>query len=172
MEQYVLAKYYMTTNVYRHRVRLITDQMIIRAIVLGIEEDGLDDLRESTRSTTRRSSSSNTRNGTDARLMFQFDNVRKAKYAGAGNSSIASNSAVAISEFTSSKCHGVRLRGQCPAPEDRARARERNPITKERSRQRIAEVLSAISGPAARSRRFEVIVHGFDTKSVRTHLTQ
>lgn len=44
VEQYVLAKYYLTTNVYRHRVRLITDQMIVRSIVLGIEEDGLTDL--------------------------------------------------------------------------------------------------------------------------------
>ena len=46
VEQYVLAKYYLTTNVYRHRVRLITDQMIIRAITLGIEDDQLADLRE------------------------------------------------------------------------------------------------------------------------------
>ncbi len=45
VEQYVLAKYYLTTNVYRHKVRLITDQMLIRAIVLGIEEDHLDPLR-------------------------------------------------------------------------------------------------------------------------------
>ncbi len=46
VEQYVLAKYYLTTNVYRHRVRLITDQMIVRALILGIEEDDLTDLRE------------------------------------------------------------------------------------------------------------------------------
>lgn len=39
VEQYVLAKYYMTANVYRHRVRLITDSMIGRAIKLGIEQD-------------------------------------------------------------------------------------------------------------------------------------
>jgi HD superfamily phosphohydrolase len=39
LEQFVLAKYYMTTQVYRHRIRLITDQMIERAISLGIEED-------------------------------------------------------------------------------------------------------------------------------------
>jgi len=39
LEQFVLAKYYMTTQVYRHRIRLITDQMIARAISLGIEED-------------------------------------------------------------------------------------------------------------------------------------
>jgi HD superfamily phosphohydrolase len=46
VEQYVLAKYYLTTNVYRHRVRLITDQMIVRAIQLGIETDGLEQLRD------------------------------------------------------------------------------------------------------------------------------
>lgn len=44
VEQYVLAKYYMTANVYRHRVRLITDQMIGRAIKLGIESDGLEQM--------------------------------------------------------------------------------------------------------------------------------
>lgn len=46
VEQYVLAKYYLTTNVYRHKVRLITDQMIVRAIVLGIERDGIQELHE------------------------------------------------------------------------------------------------------------------------------
>jgi hypothetical protein len=45
VEQYVLAKYYLTTNVYRHRVRLITDQMLTRAIVLGIEQDGIKELK-------------------------------------------------------------------------------------------------------------------------------
>jgi len=44
VEQYVLAKYYMTANVYRHRVRLITDAMIGRAIRLGIESDRLEQL--------------------------------------------------------------------------------------------------------------------------------
>ena len=39
LEQFVLAKYYMTTQVYRHKIRLITDQMIARAISLGIEKD-------------------------------------------------------------------------------------------------------------------------------------
>jgi len=41
----VLAKYYMTTQVYRHRIRLITDSMIQRAIVLGIEKDRIGWLR-------------------------------------------------------------------------------------------------------------------------------
>jgi len=44
VEQFVLAKYYMTANVYRHRVRLITDQMITRSIRLGIEADHLPDM--------------------------------------------------------------------------------------------------------------------------------
>ncbi|WP_073167029.1 HD domain-containing protein [Desulfofundulus australicus] len=35
LEQFVLAKYYMNTQVYRHRVRLITDAMLVRAIEPG-----------------------------------------------------------------------------------------------------------------------------------------
>jgi HD superfamily phosphohydrolase len=46
LEQFVLAKYYLTTNVYRHRVRLITDQMILRAIILGIDQDRIDELQQ------------------------------------------------------------------------------------------------------------------------------
>ena len=46
LEQYAMAKYYMTANVYRHRVRLITDQMIVRAITLGVETDQIDELRK------------------------------------------------------------------------------------------------------------------------------
>jgi len=45
VEQFLMAKYYITSQVYAHRVRLITDQMLVRAIVLGIEEDGLEELR-------------------------------------------------------------------------------------------------------------------------------
>ena len=39
LEQFILAKYYMTRQVYRHKIRLITDQMIIRGIELGIIKD-------------------------------------------------------------------------------------------------------------------------------------
>lgn len=46
VEQFALAKYYMTANVYRHRVRLIADQMIGRAIQLGIERDRLELLKQ------------------------------------------------------------------------------------------------------------------------------
>lgn len=46
LEQFVLAKYYMTTQVYRHKVRLITDSMIGRALDLGIRKDGIEWLRK------------------------------------------------------------------------------------------------------------------------------
>jgi uncharacterized protein len=46
VEQFVMAKYYLTTMVYRHKVRLITDQMIARAIALGIERDEIAQLSE------------------------------------------------------------------------------------------------------------------------------
>lgn len=79
VEQYVLAKYYLTTNVYRHKVRLITDQMIIRAIVLGIEEDGFDDLHaiyafDNSPEFVRRYTGWN-----DARLMAAFCGEAKPK---------------------------------------------------------------------------------------------
>lgn len=38
-EQLLLAKYYMTQQVYRHRVRVITDSMIVRGLELAIEAD-------------------------------------------------------------------------------------------------------------------------------------
>ncbi len=46
LEQFILAKYYMTRQVYRHKVRLITDQMIIRGIELGITRDHNETLRK------------------------------------------------------------------------------------------------------------------------------
>jgi uncharacterized protein len=39
VEQFVLAKYYMNVQVYYHKIRLITDEMIRRGIELGIVED-------------------------------------------------------------------------------------------------------------------------------------
>jgi HD superfamily phosphohydrolase len=46
LEQFVLAKYYLTAQVYSHRVRLVTDQMVVRAITLGVEEDKIPLLRQ------------------------------------------------------------------------------------------------------------------------------
>jgi len=45
VEQFVLARHYLTAQIYFHKVRLITDQMIVRAIIKGIPEYGvLNDL--------------------------------------------------------------------------------------------------------------------------------
>jgi hypothetical protein len=41
LEQFVLAKYYMIRQVYFHKVRLVSDAMIIRGIELGIEKDNI-----------------------------------------------------------------------------------------------------------------------------------
>ncbi|MEW6203542.1 MAG: HD domain-containing protein [bacterium] len=45
LEQFVLAKYYMTIQVYRHKIRSVSDAMIIRGLELGIEKDGIDFLK-------------------------------------------------------------------------------------------------------------------------------
>jgi len=46
LEQFVLAKYYMTQQVYRHKVRLLSDAMIVRGLELGIEKDDIPFLRD------------------------------------------------------------------------------------------------------------------------------
>lgn len=45
LEQFVLAKYYMITQVYSHKVRTMTDAMIIRGIETGIDSDELEFLK-------------------------------------------------------------------------------------------------------------------------------
>ncbi len=46
VEQFVIAKYHMHRQVYGHRIRLITDSMIVRALKLGINEDNLQFLKD------------------------------------------------------------------------------------------------------------------------------
>ncbi len=46
LEQFVIARYHMTGQVYRHKIRLITDSMIVRGIELGIKMDGLTWLKD------------------------------------------------------------------------------------------------------------------------------
>jgi len=77
LEQFVLAKYYLTTNVYRHRVRLITDQMIVRALVLGIEEDKFEDLRDIYSFDNSPAFFSRYVLWDDARLLINFDDAAK-----------------------------------------------------------------------------------------------
>jgi len=45
VEQFVLAKYHITTQVYRHKVRLVTDGMVVKALREGILTDEIDSLR-------------------------------------------------------------------------------------------------------------------------------
>lgn len=42
LEQFVLAKYYMTTQVYMHKIRLVTDAMITRALELAVTGDEIE----------------------------------------------------------------------------------------------------------------------------------
>lgn len=72
VEQFVLAKYYMTANVYRHRVRQVSDQMIIRAIRLGIDEDQTPSLRELYSYDGTAKFITNYRQWDDARFMTTF----------------------------------------------------------------------------------------------------
>lgn len=46
IEQFVISKYHMSTQVYRHKIRLVTDAMIVNGLELGIVEDKLEFLKE------------------------------------------------------------------------------------------------------------------------------
>lgn len=72
VEQYVLAKYYMTAMVYRHKVRLITDQMITRAIFLGVDRDKIEELHKLYAFDGSSEFRSNYRQWDDARFMAEF----------------------------------------------------------------------------------------------------
>jgi HD superfamily phosphohydrolase len=75
VEQYVLAKYYLTKNVYRHKVRLITDQMLVRAIILGIEVDKIEELRRLYSFERSEAFFNNYARWNDQRLLASFDSV-------------------------------------------------------------------------------------------------
>jgi hypothetical protein len=76
IEQYVLAKYYLTTNVYRHKVRLITDQMIVRAIMLGIEKDNIQNLAALYRFDNKDNFVENYCRWDDSRFLLEFSDSR------------------------------------------------------------------------------------------------
>src|SRR5208283_5358493 len=76
LEQFVLAKYYLTAQVYSHRVRLITDQMVVRAIALGIDDDGLEELRRLYSYDGSEQFVNNYMDWDDARFMLVFGNAR------------------------------------------------------------------------------------------------
>jgi len=46
VEQFILAKYHITNQVYRHKVRLISDAMVVRGLSEGIRHDHVKELRK------------------------------------------------------------------------------------------------------------------------------
>lgn len=77
VEQFVLAKYYLTKNVYRHKVRLISDQMLVRAIILGIEVDKNEELRKLYTYDGSEAFFSNYVRWNDHRLLASFNSVSR-----------------------------------------------------------------------------------------------
>lgn len=81
LEQFVLAKYYLTAQVYSHRVRLVTDQMIVRAITLGIEEDQIEKLHDLYRYDGAEKFVTNYTKWDDGRFLLEFgDECYRGKY--------------------------------------------------------------------------------------------
>jgi len=162
LEQFVLAKYYLTTNVYRHRVRLVTDQMIVRAIVLGIEVDELDDLRavytyDNTADFFRRYTALD-----DARFMFQFDATAKP----------GTHCGDLLTRLQRRQLHKRVFSARLDEFGDAQRRPVLQDISKpssismrERAEASVADVLSRHL--QCKLDPLEVIVHGFDIKSVR-----
>jgi len=74
LEQFVLAKHYLTAQVYTHRVRLITDNMVVRSIVLGIEDDQIEELKKLYAYDGRAEFVTNYVRWDDARFMLSFGN--------------------------------------------------------------------------------------------------
>jgi HD superfamily phosphohydrolase len=163
LEQFVMAKYYLTTNVYRHRVRLVTDQMIVRAIVLGIEVDQLEDLRaiytfDNSEAFFRRYTALD-----DARFMFQFDSSAKQ----------GTRCGDLLARLQRRQLHKRVFTARIEEFDDPQLRPALQDISKPSSaplRKCVEEKLSGVLGEQFQRTidPHEVIVHGFDIKSVRT----
>jgi uncharacterized protein len=162
VEQFVLAKYYMTTNVYRHRVRLVTDQMIVRAIVLGIEEDGLKDLQKIYAFDGSDEFYSEYPRWTDERLLFRFgDHARQETWCGRLLGRLERRELYkrvfsdSVSKFGAQAAAVLLEIGK-----------SKHDATRQEIEQRIGDVLR--NHGFADVDPHEIILHGFDIKSVRT----
>ena len=161
VEQYVLAKYYLTNLVYCHKVRLITDQMIVRAIVLGIEEDDLSDLRALFSFKNCDSFFRQYTTWDDAKFMCRFGIESNPK----------TQCGALLERLRLRRLHkrvyytGVE---RFTEPEVRTRLLEignrRNDTTRTEIEKRIADVINEHRPDKVDAR--QVIVHGFDIKSV------
>lgn len=162
VEQYVLAKYYMTTNVYRHRVRLVTDQMIVRAIVLGIEEDQLAELRKVYQFDNSAEFFRQYTTWNDARLLLTFDDRARP-----GTSCGRLFDRLQLRRLNK-RVFSERVREfdpQIGATLLAIGTKANQPLRRE-IEDALAEILK--SYVQAEVDALEVILHGFDVKSVRT----
>ena len=160
VEQFVLAKYFLTTNVYRHKVRLITDQMIVRAIVLGIERDEKEELRRLYQFTEPESFIGNYLGWDDARFMCTFGATGDSSRCGEMLGRLRERRLLKRVFVARPKDFAAEVRDTLTTISRRERDSLRDAIEKA-----IAEEL------ASRTRlqvdRDFVIVHAFDIKSVR-----
>jgi HD superfamily phosphohydrolase len=165
VEQYVLAKYYLTTNVYRHRVRLITDQMIVRGIVLGIEEDGMDDLMRVYAFDNSDAFMQQYIEWDDGRLLHSFDDrARPNTLCGQFLSRLQTRQ---LHKQVYSQRVDQLARGE---PETREKLVAIGKMENEELRKRLETEIASIlarHGCGSIDPRW-IIVHGFDIQSVRT----
>jgi HD superfamily phosphohydrolase len=159
-EQFVLAKYYLTTNVYRHKVRLITDQMIVRAIVLGIEKDNNPELRRLYEFTEPDSFVANYLNWDDSRLMRTFGVDGGSSRCGQMFERLRARRLLKRVFVARVKDFAAEVRDVLKAISARGCDALRAAIEK-----RIAEELSSQTQQAVDAD--FVVVHAFDIKSVR-----
>ncbi len=162
VEQFVLAKYYLTTNVYRHRVRLITDQMIVRAIMLGIEADEIKELTRLYAFDNSPGFVANYLKWDDARFMVRFSNHGRFKTL-CGQMLERLQSRHLLKQVYSSSIRDF------PAVAKETLlgiGKKSNDAVRVRIEKGIGKLLSEVTQQPVDPK--FVIVHGFDIKSVRT----
>lgn len=163
LEQFVLAKYYLTSNVYRHRVRLVSDQMIVRAIILGIEHDKLEDLRaiytfDGSPEFFTRFVALN-----DTRFLYQFDSLAKPK----------TKCGDLLTRLQARQLHKRVFSGKIRDFNDPAIKQALQDVSKPKHRKLRRHIEKAVCEVLSKQLATQVdpdyvIVHGFDIKSVRT----
>ncbi len=171
LEQFILAKYYLTTQVYRHKVRMITDEMLLRAIRLGVEVDNINELHQLYEYDGSPSFIANYSKWDDARFILFFCDAR----------------------FAGTRCHELLTRlhqrrlfkriyekplealsGECRDPLSRM-SEPQNKTTRDQLERRIAEIIrkSNVTLDAGGDNPADfLIVHAHTTKSVREHTAE
>jgi HD superfamily phosphohydrolase len=153
----------MTLNVYRHRVRLITDQMIVRAICLGIDVDQITELRDIYTYTGDKDFFKRYVRWDDSRLALRFsEGDHTGTHCGQLFQRLESRNLHKLVFSEKAKHLGS------PEVVDRLLSigKSENRRLRADLESEIAEVLRKAFGVEVDP--YQVIVHGFDVKSVRT----